>query len=261
MLPRIIRQFLAAALIAATLGLNVITPVAAADVTVFAAASLRDALDDIGAKFETQTGYSLALSLAGSSLLARQIELGAPADIYFPANPDWMNYLEEKGLLAPDSRLDLLGNRLVLVAPRNSAQAISSFQDPLLLKQLGEGKLAMGLVSAVPAGIYGKAALQSLGIWQDLEGKIAQSDNVRAALAMVAIGEAPLGVVYASDVIAEPRVAILAEFPQTSHPPILYPIAKLKSADHPAVEAFYTFLQAPETRAVFQAAGFETIAE
>lgn len=261
MLFRVIRQILAAALVAAALGLKMVTPVAAADVTVFAAASLKDALDDIGAKFEAQTGYSLALSLAGSSLLARQIELGAPADIYFPANPDWMNHLDQKGLLASQSRIDLLRNQLVLVAPRKSAQAISSFQDPLLLEQLGEGKLAMGLVSAVPAGIYGKAALQSVGLWQELENHIAQSDNVRAALAMVAIGEAPLGIVYASDAIAEPRVVVLAEFPKTSHPPILYPVAMTRSSDHPAVQAFYTFLQTPEARVAFQTAGFETIAE
>lgn len=232
-----------------------------ADVTVFAAASLKNAMDDIHKSFETETGISLSVSFAGSALLARQIERGAPADIFFPASPDWMDYLEAEERIVSDSRRDLLQNRLVLIAPRQTAKEISGFQDPMLLEQLGEGKLAMGLVAAVPAGIYGKSALQSVGLWPDLEERIAQSDNVRAALALVAIGEAPLGVVYASDAKAEPRVKVLAEFPETSHPPIRYPIALTRPADNQAAVAFHSYLQGPEARAAFQAAGFATVGE
>lgn len=233
----------------------------AADVTIFAAASLKNALDEISATFEAKTGHSTSLSLAGSSLLARQIALGAPADIYLPASPEWMDYLAAKSRLVPGSRRDLLSNRLVLVAPNHSARAISGFEDPALFEQLGRGKLAMAMVEAVPAGIYGKAALQSLGLWQDLAPHVAQTDNVRAALALVAAGAAPLGVVYASDALADPRVTVLAEFPAQSHAPIRYPLAQIKGTRGPAVEAFYTYLQSPEARAVFESAGFNVIAE
>ncbi|MGR3620759.1 molybdate ABC transporter substrate-binding protein [Pseudophaeobacter sp.] len=260
MLSRIGRIF-AKVILAGSLGLGLAPAAWAADVTMFAAASLKNALEEIRAEFEAQTGYSVALSLAGSSLLARQIELGAPADIYLPASPDWMDYLDGAGHLVAGSRLDLLGNRLVLVGPRQSARGISGFKDPALLEQLGRGKLAMALVTAVPAGIYGKSALQSLGLWQDLHPHIAQSDNVRAALALVAIGEAPLGIVYASDAEAEPRVVTLAEFPASAHAPIRYPLALIRPADRPAVLAFYSYLQGPDAQAAFLAAGFDLIVE
>jgi molybdate transport system substrate-binding protein len=233
----------------------------AADVTVFAAASLKNALDEISTNFEADTGQSVSLSLAGSSLLARQIALGAPADIYLPASPEWMDYLQEQNRLEPGSRRDLLGNRLVLVAPAQSAQAISGFDDPQLLGQLGEGKVAMALVEAVPAGIYGKAALQELGLWQELAPHIAQTDNVRAALALVAAGATPLGVVYASDAKAEPRVTVLAEFPSSSHAPIRYPMARIQGARGAAADALFTYLQGPEAREAFVSAGFDVIAE
>ncbi|MEP2716514.1 molybdate ABC transporter substrate-binding protein [Pseudophaeobacter sp.] len=233
----------------------------AADVTVFAAASLKNALEEIRADFEATTGQTVALSFAGSSLLARQITLGAPADIYLPASADWMDYLQTEGHLVAGSRRDLLGNRLVLIAPRSSAQPIFGFDDPALLAQLGQGRLAMALVTAVPAGIYGKSALQNLGIWQDLAPKIAQTDNVRAALALVAAEEAPLGIVYASDAQAEPRVVVLAEFPQSTHAPIRYPLALIPPAKTPAILAFYTYLQQPVAQEVFRAAGFDVLAE
>ncbi len=229
--------------------------------TVFAAASLKTALDEISAKFEADTGHRTALSLAGSSLLARQIALGAPADIYLPASPDWMDYLQDQNRIVPSSRRDLLGNRLVLVAPKQSARIITGFEDPVLFDQLGQGKLAMALVEAVPAGIYGKSAFETLGLWPDLASHIAQTDNVRVALALVAAGAAPLGVVYASDAQAEPRVSVLAEFPAHSHAPIRYPLAKVQGAGGPAVEAFYSYLQGPEARDAFVSAGFDVIAE
>lgn len=233
-----------------------------AEVTVFAAASLKTALDEIAIQFERETDHSVSLSLAGSSLLARQITLGAPADIFLSANTEWMDYVQGKDRLITGSRRDLLSNRLVLVAPKHNARAISGFTDPLLRAQLGQGKLAMALVEAVPAGIYGKAALEYLDLWQDLAPQVAQTDNVRSALALVATGAAPLGVVYATDARAEPRVTVLAEFPAQSHPPIHYPMARVKGAgEAAAAEDFYTYLQGPDARKAFVAAGFAMIAE
>lgn len=242
-------------------GFGSAAPALAADVTVFAAASLKTALDEISAKFEADTGHSTALSLAGSSLLARQIALGAPADIYLPASPEWMDYLQTQDRIVPGSRLNLLGNKLVLVAPKQSARAITGFEDPVLFEQLGQGKLAMAMVEAVPAGIYGKSALETLGLWQDLAPHIAQTDNVRAALALVAAGAAPLGVVYASDAIADPRVTVLAVFPAYAHDPIRYPLARVQGAGGPAAAAFHAYLQGPKAREAFVAAGFDVIAE
>ena len=254
-----IRCFLAALICASALASA--TAVLAADVTVFAAASLKNALDEISATFEAETGHSVSLSLAGSSLLARQIALGAPADIYLTASPEWMDYLEGENRLIPGSRRDLLGNRLVLVAPIKNPGAIAGFEDPALFDHLGQGKLAMAMVEAVPAGVYGKSALQSLGLWQDLAPHVAQTDNVRAALALVAAGAAPLGVVYASDARAEPRVSVLAEFPAQSHAPIRYPLALVQGPGGPAVEAFFAYLQGPKARDAFLSAGFDVIAE
>jgi len=254
-----IRCFLSALICAGTVGFA--TAAAAADVTVFAAASLKNALDEISTTFEAETGHSVSLSLAGSSLLARQIALGAPADIYLPANAAWMDYLESENRLVSGSRRDLLSNRLVLVAATESTAALAGFDDPALFDHLGQGKLAMAMVESVPAGIYGKSALQSLGLWQDLAPHIAQTDNVRAALALVAAGAAPLGVVYASDAQAEPRVRVLAEFPARSHAPIRYPLALVQGAGGPAVEALFHYLQGARAREAFLSAGFDVIAE
>ncbi|WP_332460279.1 molybdate ABC transporter substrate-binding protein [Pseudophaeobacter flagellatus] len=269
-MSRITRFLTAAAwpgLLALAVMLGAAGSLRAADVTLFAAASLKNALDEISQSFEAETGYSLAISLAGSSILARQISLGAPADIYLPASPDWMDYLQAKGHVLPNSRRNLLGNHLVLVAPRDSGQPISGFDDPGLMAQLGQGKLAMALVQAVPAGIYGKSALQWLGLWQRLAPQVAQADNVRAALALVAAGAAPLGVVYASDARAEPRVMILAEFPSQSHAPIRYPLALIRpvanaeTAPSPAAASLYAYLQGPVARAAFLEAGFDVDVE
>mgnify|MGYP002332125833 FL=1 len=172
-----------------------------------------------------------------------------------------MDYLQEQGRLVPGSRRDLLGNRLVLVAPHQSAQPIDGFDDPALFAQLGQGKMAMALVEAVPAGIYGKSALEALGLWQDLAQHVAQTDNVRAALALVASGAAPLGVVYASDAQADPRVTVLVEFPVKSHTPIRYPMAQIQGAGGGAVEAFFDYLQGQEARETFVSAGFSMVAE
>lgn len=231
----------------------------AADVLVFAAASLKTALDDVAAAFEAQTGSEVAVAYAGSSALARQILAGAPADIFISANTLWMDEVEAAGLLAKGSRRDLLGNRLVLVGPADlSAVSPADLSAEALAARLGDGRLAMALVDAVPAGMYGKSALASLGLWEALAPRIAQADNVRAALALVARGEAPLGIVYATDAAAEPRVSVLATFPEESHPPIVYPVARLADAGEPAA-AFLDYLAGPDARARFEREGFAVL--
>lgn len=232
----------------------------AGQVTVFAAASTKTALDRISAGFEAETGHEVTLSFAGSSALARQIERAAPADIFISAHPDWMDHLASAGLIDPASRLDLLGNRLVLVAHGDAAPVtIGPSMD--LAAMLGEGRLAMALVEAVPAGIYGRAALERLGLWNEVAPRVAQADNVRAALALVALGEAPLGIVYATDAAAEHRVTAIGTFPEGSHPPIRYPAARVAGRDSAAADAFFAHLSGPEARAAFEAEGFAVLAE
>lgn len=228
-------------------------------VTVFAAASLRTAMEEIEPGFEAATGHALTVSLAGSSALARQIQQGAPADVFLSANRDWMDVLESEDLIDAGTRRDLLGNRIVLVAHDPQATTV----DPRrvdLLDLLDGGRLAMALVDSVPAGIYGKAALQSLGQWEDVAPRVAQADNVRAALALVSLGEAPYGIVYATDARADPGVTVVATFAEDSHPPIVYPAAAMRGAG-PGAQDFLDHLQSPEARAVFTAQGFTLRAE
>ena len=233
----------------------VAAPAQAQDVVVFAAASLRTALDEVAAEFEAEIGVPVVLSYAGSSVLARQIIAGAPADVFISAAPVWMDVVEAEGLIAEDSRSDLLGNSLVLIAHEpHAAQPITAALD--LPAMLGDGRLAMALVDAVPAGQYGKAALQSLGLWQQISDQIAQADNVRAALALVSTGEAPLGIVYASDAFADPAVYVVGSFPTSSHPLITYPAALLADARDPADRTFWEVLQSPAARAIFDRYGF-----
>lgn len=229
------------------------TPAAADDLQVFAAASLRDALGEVAQDYSTRTGTEVVLSFAGSGALARQIQHGAPADVFVSANVGWMDTLAEAGAIEAQSRVTLLSNRLVLIAP---APHEALTLDGALIDTLGEGRLAMGLVDAVPAGIYGKAALIALGLWEAVESRVAQTDNVRAALALVATSEAPLGVVYETDALAEPRVAVVATFPDDSHPPITYPAAITAQSDHPEAAAFLGFLRGDAARARFGAHGF-----
>lgn len=228
---------------------------AAGDVTIFAAASMKNALEEVAAGYEAETGTRVRLSLAGSSALARQIEAGAPADVFISANTGWMDRIEDAGLVVEGSRFDLARNALALVGPAGAAPvALDAGTDVAAL--LGEGRLAMALVDAVPAGIYGKAALISLGQWDAVAPKVAQTDNVRSALALVAAGEAPLGVVYATDAHAEPRVAILGLFPESSHAPILYPAAALTDGDAGAAAAFLAYLRGPAGAQALAAQGF-----
>ncbi|WP_224826155.1 molybdate ABC transporter substrate-binding protein [Cognatishimia sp. MH4019] len=220
-------------------------------VTVFAASSLTSVLGEIAAEFETETGHEVTLSVAGSAALARQILSGAPADIFLSANPDWMDAV--KGETVPGTRRELLGNRLVLIAPAPS-DPVPLTADALTAR-LVDGPLAMALFEAVPAGQYGKAALEHLGLWTTLAPKVAQTDNVRAALALVALGEAHLGIVYATDAQADPRVTTVATFDPESHPPIRYPVAAL--TDRPVTHAFLDHLTA--SRAIFERHGFEVL--
>ncbi|MDW3225389.1 MAG: molybdate ABC transporter substrate-binding protein [Paracoccaceae bacterium] len=229
-----------------------------AETTVFAAASLKTALDEVAADFEDQTDQTTAISYAGTSVLARQISLGAPADIFIAASPDWMDWLEERGAISPDSRFDLLGNQLVLIAHVDQAAAFDMNASSLLATLEGN-RIAMALVDAVPAGIYGKTALDSFGVWDALQDQVAQTDNVRAALALVARGEAPFGIVYETDALAEPRVSILARFPSGSHEKIRYPVALVAGPSSDATTRFITHLRQQRSRAIFEKHGFDVL--
>lgn len=245
------------------LALSVCAPFAAqaGDVTVFAASSMTNAMAKIEHGFEEETGHDLSVSLAGSSALARQIQQGAPADVFISANPGWMDALEADGLLAPDTRFDLLGNRIVLIAHDADARPVNITPDLDLAGLLAGGKLAMASVNAVPAGIYGKAALEHLDLWNSVAPQVVQTKNVRAALALVSLGEAPFGVVYATDAAADDRVRVVSEFPQDSHPPIVYPAAGIAGRNRKAATDFMTFLQSPKARATFARQGFAVVAD
>jgi molybdate transport system substrate-binding protein len=250
--------------LAGVLGLLIVpflAPVAhAADVTVFAAASLKNALDDAAKLYEAKTGGKVAISYAASSALAKQIEAGAPADIFFSADLDWMDYLAEKNLINTASRVTLLGNTLVLVAPKDSTVSLTIAKDFPLLDALGaDGRLAMASVDSVPAGKYGKAALMYLGVWDPVSPRVAQAENVRAALAFVAKREAPLGIVYGTDAKSEPAVKLVGMFPEQSHPKIQYPVALLAAA-RPEARKFLDFLISPAARPAFEAQGFIILA-
>jgi molybdate transport system substrate-binding protein len=230
-------------------------PAMADDITVFAAASLKTALDQVAADWQAATVDTVTLVYGGTPAMAKQIEQGAPADIFIAASVDWMDHVVAAGLMQPGSRRDILGNRLVLIGAAGAASVTLS-RDLDLAGLLDGGKLSMALVDAVPAGQYGKAALTSLGLWDGVAAQVAQSENVRAALALVAAGEAPLGIVYASDAVAEPRVSVVATFPADTHPPTVYPAALTATATDGAA-AFLDALSAPAAQVIFTANGFQ----
>src|SRR5262245_54275088 len=235
--------------------------VQAADITVFAAASLKNALDDAAKVYQAKTGDKVIISYASSPALAKQIESGAPADIFFCADLDWMDYLQERKLIDVGSRHSLLGNTLVLVAPKNSTVSLTIEKNFPLLQALGpDGKLAMAQVDSVPAGKYGKAALTSLGVWDAVAPRVAQAENVRAALRFVAQKEAPLGIVYGTDAKSDPEVRVVGTFPEESHPKILYPVALTASgAAKPEARKFLEFLLSSEAAPSFEAQGFAIV--
>jgi molybdate transport system substrate-binding protein len=254
------RSAAAAVLAALILASAPLSPSAGRDVVVFAAASLKNALDEIAVAWTRESGGKKAvLAYAASSALAKQIEHGAPADLFASADLDWMDYAQSKGLIRPDTRVNLLGNRLVLIAPKTSSLALNLASGLDLGAALGSGRLVMANVSAVPAGKYGKAALEKLGAWDSVKDKVVQADNVRAALLFVSRGEAPLGVVYQTDASADPNVRIVAVFPEDAHPPIVYPVAITAASTNQDAQAFLAFLRSGSARAVFEREGFKLL--
>jgi molybdate transport system substrate-binding protein len=249
---------LALGLVLAAIG---ISPPAVADpggVVVFAAASLKNVLDGINADNQKAGGKHAAISYAASSTLAKQIENAAPADIFISADLKWMDYLDDKHLIDHASRVNLLGNALVLIAPKDSKASVTIAPNFPLAQLLGaDGKLAMADPTAVPAGIYGKAALTKLGVWGSVSGRVAAAENVRAALALVSRGEAPFGIVYKTDAAVDPSVKIVATFPPDSVPPIIYPMALIASSKNPDAKAFAAYLRSPAAKAAFEKAGFD----
>jgi molybdate transport system substrate-binding protein len=231
-------------------------------VTIFAAASLKTALDDIAAQWQKETGKTARISYAASGPLAKQIEAGAPADIFISADMAWMDYAAQRRLIKPETRRNLLGNALVLVAPSDSkAQPIEFNAQTDLTALLGaNGRLAIGEPRSVPAGAYAQKALTSLGLWDKVKNRVAQTESVRATLLFVARGEAPLGIVYRSDAHAEPRVKVLGTFPDSSHhAPIVYPIAIIAASANPDAKAFYDYLAASAATAIFKRESFDVL--
>ncbi len=226
-------------------------------ITVFAAASLKNALDDTNAAFTKATGVKVTASYAASSALAKQIEQGAPADVFISADLQWMDYVGERKLIKPDTRVNLLGNKLVLIAPADSkTAAVTIGQGFDIAKLAGSGRIAVADVNAVPAGRYAKAALEKLGAWAATEPKLAQAENVRATLAFVARDETPIGIVYETDAKVEPKVKIIGAFPDGSYPPVTYPAAATTVAAKQSASQYLNFLRTPAAKAIFEKYGF-----
>jgi molybdate transport system substrate-binding protein len=227
---------------------------------VFAAASMKNALDDVDDAFTRASHIKVTASYEASSTLIKQIEAGAPADVFVSADIDWMNYGSKQHLIKDDTRINLLGNQLVLIAAKTSRQSSVTIGPGFDLAQLaGDGRIATGDVRAVPVGLYAKAALEKLGAWAAVEPKLAMTANVRAALALVARGEAPFGIVYATDAKVEPNVKVVGIFPEDSHPPIIYPVAATQAAK-PEVAAYLDFLRTVIAKTKFEAYGFTMLA-
>jgi molybdate transport system substrate-binding protein len=228
-------------------------------IIVFAAASLTDVLQQIAPRYTESSGVQVKLSFAASSALAKQIESGARADVFFSADREWMDYLQQRSLIDAGTRRNLLGNTLVLIAPADSKVAMVLARDAPLLAALGRsGRLATGDPDSVPAGRYARAALRSLNLWETLQPRLVGAENVRAALIYVARGEAPLGIVYSSDALVEPRVRVVATFPENAHPAVTYPVAATQTAG-PTAHAFLDYLRSERAREAFIKAGFKVI--
>jgi molybdate transport system substrate-binding protein len=238
----------------------VAAPSQATPLTVFAAASLKESMDEAAIAWRRDGGSPVRISYAASSTLARQIEQGAPADVFVSADLAWMDYLQQQRLVDATTRANLLGNTLVLVAPTADTTRAFEIKPGTDLRPLlgADGRIAVALTASVPAGRYARAAFESLGLWDALRPRLAESEYVRAALMLVARGEAPLGVVYGSDARAEPGVRVLATFPADSHPAIVYPVARIAASTHPRTAAFVRWLQSPTALAIFRRHGFST---
>jgi molybdate transport system substrate-binding protein len=249
-----------AAILALFAAIVAVTPQTASaqekSITVFAAASMKNALDDADAAFTKASGIKVVASYDASSALMKQIEGGAPADVFVSADLQWMDYGSQKKLIKDDTRTNLLGNELVLIAPKDSKiDHIDIAPGFDLAKLAGDGRIATGDVKAVPVGLYAKAALEKLGVWSSVEPKMAMTSNVRAALILVARGEAPLGIVYSTDAKVEPGVKIIGVFPKDSHPPIIYPVGATVNAKSEAA-AYLAFLRTPAAKSIFERYGF-----
>ena len=255
------RQMLRLALLFLCLAPLGLTLPARADeqLVVFAAASLKSALDAAAAGFRADSGAEVKISYGGSLALARQIVAGAPADIFASADEESMDEAAKGGAIKAGSRFDLLGNQLVVVAPKQSPLDVLPLTPEAFTQAIGSGRLATGEVSTVPVGRYAKATLQKLGLWNAVEPHLAMTDNVRAALAFVARGEAPIGIVYATDAVADPTVKVVATFPEASHPPILYPFAMTASSHSAAADKFLAYLKSAAGRAIFERQGFKVL--
>jgi molybdate transport system substrate-binding protein len=258
------RLMLIRSFIAATLATGAMAPAFPISlqpaVTVFAAASMKNALDDVNGAFTRSTGVKVTASYAATSALMKQIENGAPADVFISADLAWMDYGAQRNLIENDTRIDLLGNRLVLIAPKDSNVGAVTIGPGFDLADLaGDGRIVTGDVRAVPVGKYAKAALVTLGAWAVAERKLAMTENVRAALTLVARGEAALGIVYETDARVEPNVKIVGVFPAGSHPPIVYPVARTRHA-RPGAGRYLAFLQSAAAGAIFESHGFRFLA-
>lgn len=232
---------------------------AARDVTVYAAASLTGALQDAGDGFTAQGGPKIKFSFAASSLLARQIEAGAEADVFVSADSEWMNYLADRNLIQTTSRKDILGNRLVLISAKDNPIQLKIAPSFPLVKALGDGRLAVADPDSVPAGRYAKSALTSLGVWGTVAERLVRAENVRVALTYVARGEAPLGIVYETDAKAEPKVKVVDVFPAESHLAIVYPFALTHAGTSPEAKAFLDYTKSAKAADVFRKYGFSVL--
>jgi molybdate transport system substrate-binding protein len=229
------------------------------DPLVFAAASLKNALDEVAGRWQRETGRKAVISYAASNTLIKQIEAGAPADMFISADLDWMDYGQQNNLIKTDTRVNLLGNRIVLIAPKGSPARLNVQPGIDLATALNGGRLAIGNVDAVPAGKYARAALAKLGAWEGVKDRLAQTENVRAALLLVSRGEAPLGIVYQTDAASDPNVRIVGTFPEDSHPPIVYPMALTKETANPDAAALMSYIRSPAARAIFERHGFTVL--
>ena len=246
----VIRLFLVAALSIAGVAAH------AQSTMVLAAASLKDAMDAAVSQYQKQTGEKIVVSYASSSTLAKQIENGAPADIFISADLDWMDYVDKRNLVRTGMRINWLRNELVLVAPAKSTVTVEIKAGFPLAQLLGNQRLAMGDPDYVPAGKYGKAALESLGVWTSVSDRIARAEDVRVALAYVSRGETPLGIVYRTDTLADSNVRIVATFPENTHPPIIYPMAMTTAGKSPTAGKFYEFLKSAAASEIVRGQGF-----
>ncbi len=254
------RRGVLAGLTAVTLAIAALLPAAShaedKQITVFAAASLTNAMQDLGKAYTEKTGVKVTFSFASSSAIAKQIENGAPADMFVSADAEWMDYLQQRGLIEVATRKDILSNRLVLIAPAESTIQLKIAPGFALAQALGKnGRLSTGDPDFVPAGRYARSALSNLGVWNDVADRLLRAENVRSAMAFVSRGEAPLGIVYLSDVGVDRKVRIVDTFPANSHTPIVYPAALVKGGK-PGAQDFYAFIQTPDSRAVFEKYGF-----